>query len=152
VELGTSLGITTAYLAKTNTHNQVISFEGSSEIAQMAALNWEKLQINNIKLIRGNIDDTLFNYARTCESPIDVALLDAKHTDEATLRYLGWLLPKMDQDGVIILDDIRYSKAMFHAWQKITHLPEVTASMDLGRMGLVFFNEQLQQKTYLLRI
>jgi len=152
VELGTSLGITTAYLAKIDSRNQVISFEGSDAIADMAELNWKKLGLTNISMVRGNIDNTLYNYARTCDYPIDVAVLDANHTAQATLRYFSWLLPRMDTNGVMVLDDIRYSSDMYRAWQEITRHPQVTATMDLGQMGLVFFYPQVQQKTYFIRI
>jgi len=152
VELGTSLGISTAYLALVDSRNKIVTFEGSDEIADMAELNWKKLGINHIDLVRGNIDHTLYNYAHTCEHPIDMAILDANHTKEATLNYAEWLLPKMDEDGVMIVDDIRYSPQMYEAWQALTRHKRVTATMDLGRMGLVFFYPQVQQKTYFLRI
>jgi len=152
LELGTSLGITTAYLAKVDSRNQVVTFEGSDEIADMAELNWQKMQINTIQLVRGNIEKTLYNYVRTCETTIDMALLDANHTYEATKRYFEWLVPLMDTDGIMVVDDIRYSKEMYQAWTEITKHPKVTATMDLGRMGLVFFFPQIQQKTYFLRV
>lgn len=152
VELGTSLGITTAYLASVDSRSRVVSFEGSDQIANMAQLNWQKLHLCNIELIRGNIDDTLFKYARASNETIDVAILDANHTAEATLRYFNWLLGRMDKNGVMVVDDIRYSKDMYTAWQQIRKHPQVTATMDLGRMGLVLFYPQVQQTTYFLRI
>jgi len=152
VELGTSLGITTAYLASASPNNRVVSFEGSEEIAAMAALNWGKLNLENIQQIQGAIDDTLYIYARESEQPVDFVLMDANHTGEATLRYLEWLLPIMDQDGIIAVDDIRYSRDMYAAWKTITRHPQVTATMDLGRMGLVFLYPQVQQRTYHLRV
>jgi len=152
VELGTSLGLTTAYLALVDSRNKVVTFEGCDEIADVAQLNWNKLKVDQIHLIRGNINDTLCNYVRACKEPIDFALLDANHTYEATMRYFEYLLPHMDKDGVMVLDDIRYSPSMYQAWQALTHHAAVTATMDLGRMGLIFFYPNVQQKTYLIRV
>jgi len=155
VELGTSLGLTTAYLASVASNNRVVTFEGSEEIAAMAAMNWEKLGLNNIQQRMGNIDDTLYIYARELREKnekIDFALLDANHTEEATVAYFECILPLMDLDGVVVVDDIRLSPAMYRAWQTIVAKPEVTAAMDLGRMGLLFFYPKLEKRLYRLRI
>ncbi|MCQ2342148.1 MAG: class I SAM-dependent methyltransferase [Paludibacteraceae bacterium] len=152
VELGTSLGLTTAYLASVDSRNRVVSFEGSDEIAQMATLNWQHLQLHNISLQIGPIDDTLHNYAKRAHARIDFVLIDANHTGAATLRYFEWLLPLMDTNGIIAIDDIRYSQDMYRAWKRIVSHEGVTATMDLGQMGLVFFYPKVQQKLYKLRI
>jgi len=152
VELGTSLGITTAYLAMADGRNSVVSFEGCEQLAQMAALNWEKLKVSSIRTVIGNLDDTLYIYAREMRDPIDLVLMDANHTGAATLRYFECLWPHMDADGVLVLDDIRYSRDMYEAWQQIASHPAVSASMDLGKMGLVFFYDKLEHKKYRLRI
>jgi len=151
LELGTSLGLTTAYLALADKKNQVVTFEGSDEIAAMAQLNWNKLGVKNIEQVLGPIDDTLYKYTRA-NNKLDFVLMDANHTAEATLRYFQWMAPLMDSDGVLVVDDIRYSRDMYNAWKTITKHKQVTATMDLGQMGLVFFCPQLQQRTYLLRI
>jgi len=152
IELGTSLGLTTAYLASASRDNHVVSFEGSEEIAAMATLNWNKLALHNIEQKIGNIDDTLFIYAREEKPKVDFALLDANHTGQATLAYFECLLPLMDPDGVIVIDDIRLSPSMYDAWQRIMGTDRVTAAMDLGRMGIVFFCPNLQKRSYRLRI
>lgn len=152
VELGTSLGLTTAYLAAVDSRNTVVSFEGSDEIAAMAQMNWQKLQLNNIRLEVGSIDDTLYDYARNAREKLDFVLMDANHTGEATLRYFAALAPLMDENGIVVIDDIRYSRDMYAAWQQITHTAGVTATMDLGKMGLVFFYPAVQQRTYYIRL
>lgn len=152
VELGTSLGLTTAYLAAVDSRNTVTSFEGSDEIAAMAQLNWQKLQLKNVRLVVGPIDDTLYNYVRSAREKLDFVLMDANHTGEATLRYFAALAPLMNENGIIAVDDIRYSQDMYAAWQQITHTAGVTATMDLGKMGLVFFYPAVQQKTYYIRL
>ncbi|MCQ2340900.1 MAG: class I SAM-dependent methyltransferase [Paludibacteraceae bacterium] len=151
MELGTSLGVTTAYMATASDQNMVVTFEGSEQIAAVATKNWEKLGVENITLKLGNIDNTLYTYARELANPIDFVLMDANHTGEATLRYFEWLLPHMDENGVLVVDDIRLSMDMYKAWQQIVSHPKVTATMDLGRMGLVFFYPQLEKKLYRLR-
>lgn len=151
IELGTSLGLTTAYLASVDSRNNIVTFEGSNEIAQMAQLNWEKLGLTNIRLITGSLDDTLLTYTHA-RAKIHFALMDANHTGEATLRYFNLLQPLMDEDGILVIDDIRYSKDMYEAWQTICQHPQVTTTMDLGGMGLIFFYPPLMKKNYKIRL
>lgn len=156
VELGTSLGITTAYLASAHSLNQVLTFEGSGEILAMAKMNFEKLGLSNIKTIEGNIDltleNTLYNRARVVPNyKIDMAFMDANHTYEATMRYWNILKRYSHPQSIFIVDDIHYSRAMHKAWQEIKQQPEVTSTMDLYYVGIVFFDPQLIRRHYKLR-
>ena len=51
LELGTSLGITTAYLASAHQNTKVTTIEGSESIAKIAQENFNKLHLKNINLI-----------------------------------------------------------------------------------------------------
>ena len=59
IELGTSLGVTTAYLALANTNVMVNTMEGATEVADIALENFKGLALNNINLVKGNFDETL---------------------------------------------------------------------------------------------
>jgi len=150
VELGTCLGLTTAYLALPHSQSTVYTFEGSSELAKKALQNWQALHLKNIHLVQGDISHTLPNTLSKIPD-VDFAFLDANHTEEATLRYFEMLLPKVHEKTIFVLDDIRYSRGMFAAWKQITRHPSVTATMDLGTMGLVFFDKHYIQETYRIR-
>ncbi len=155
VELGTSLGLTTAYLASVNSANEVVTFEGSAEVGMMAELNWQKLGLQRIRLIRGNIDETLPKYiAQLSEQgeTIDFVLMDANHTGEATLRYWDMLRPLLNGDSMVVLDDIRYSRDMYMAWKQIGQDDRVTSTLDLGQMGVVLVYPPLIKRHYRLRM
>ncbi|MCQ2340262.1 MAG: class I SAM-dependent methyltransferase [Paludibacteraceae bacterium] len=155
VELGTCLGLTTAYLASVNSANEVITFEGSAEIGAMAEMNWQKLGLQHICLVKGNIDETLPKYIaqlREQGETIDFVLMDANHTGEATLRYWEWLRSVLNDDSVVVLDDIRYSQDMYAAWKQIGQDDCVTSTMDLGQMGVVLVYPPLIKRHYRLRV
>ena len=59
LELGTSLGVTTAYLASADSRNKVVTLEGSERVLQVAQGVWSALRLENIEWRQGNIDDTL---------------------------------------------------------------------------------------------
>ncbi len=151
VELGTSLGITTAYLAKPHAEAQIVTFEGSGALLGIAKQNWAKLGIHNITAVEGNIDETLPREAVRWQT-VDVAFLDANHRKEATLRYFDILAAHAGEDSLFVVDDIRHSREMWEAWQAICEREDVTARFDLGSMGLVFFNRHLPKQTFKIRM
>lgn len=149
LELGTSLGVTTAYLAAADSRNRVMTMEGSDAVLKLAQCTWQTLKLENIEWVEGNIEDTLFTRAR---KRIDVAYVDANHTYEATMRYVEYLLPKLPEKGVIVLDDIHYSAEMERAWETLKADERVTTSMDLYHMGLLFVDPHYLKRHYIIRL
>ena len=151
VELGTSLGITTAYLAMPDSKAQVLTFEGCRNLAALAREQWRKLSIGNIRVVEGSIDETLpHEMQKTGE--VDLAFIDANHTYEATMRYFSLLSAHAKESSIFVVDDIRHSRQMYKAWKAICGSERVTARMDLGTMGLLFFDRHYPKQTFTLRI
>ena len=164
LELGTSLGITTAYLALPDSRNSVLTMEGSGEVLRVAKGVWKALRIENIDWREGNIDDTLpcaddtlFKCARVKQDESsyekwDLVFVDANHIYEATKRYVDFLLPLMTEKGIIAVDDIHYSQEMEQAWKALQQDPRVTTSMDLYHLGLLFVDPHYLKRHYKIRI
>jgi len=149
LELGTSLGVTTAYLAAPSGKNNVRTLEGSEELLRIAQGVWKTLKLENMSWQIGNIDDTL---SKCAHEKIDVAYVDANHTYEATSRYVHYLLPRLTEKGIIVIDDIHYSKEMECAWKELKADPRVTTSMDLYHIGLLFVDPHYLKRHYIIRI
>ena len=141
VELGTSLGINTAYLATAYPGIKVVTFEGCANTAAIAKINFSALGLNNIEVIEGNLDETLQQYPF---SKVDLAYLDANHRLEPTLRYVEMLLPYLSDSGVIILDDIHWSKEMHQAWNILKQDTRFTVKLDLFEAGLLIADKNWQ--------
>lgn len=167
IELGTSLGITTAYLASADSRNYVRTYEGSGEVLKVAQGVWRALKLENITWVEGNIDETLFrtdhsllSNAPACmditpaDTPahIDIAYIDANHTYEATKRYADFLLNRLPEKGVIAIDDIHYSEDMERAWIELKADPRVTTTMDLFHLGLIFVDPHYLKRHYKIRL
>ncbi|MDQ4140671.1 MAG: class I SAM-dependent methyltransferase, partial [Bacteroidota bacterium] len=105
LELGTSLGLTTAYLAAAKKKARVFTLEGSPELAQQAQLLFKQLQLRNIEVITGNFDETLPALLATLNT-IDFALFDGNHRYEPTLRYFEWCREKATESSIFVFDDI----------------------------------------------
>ncbi|MVN21157.1 O-methyltransferase [Mucilaginibacter arboris] len=140
IELGTCLGITSLYLHQANPSAQLTTIEGCQEIAAVAAKNFEILDAKNISLLVGNFDSVLPEVLEKVQQTAFV-FIDGNHTEEATLRYFDWILPKAYDKTVIVFDDIYWSEGMKAAWKKIKQHPQVTVTVDLFWIGLVFFKK-----------
>lgn len=147
LELGTSLGVITAYMASAGKDSQVITLEGASEVAALAAGNFNKLELSNIALVQGNFDDTLGPVLQKNGS-FDLVFVNGKHHYETTLSYFRQLLPCLHENSILIFDDIHRSREMEQVWKEITAHEAVTLSIDLFFIGLVFFRKEQKVKQH----
>ena len=145
MELGTSLGITTAYLASANTNAKVTTFEGSATIAQIARQNHGSLGLANISLLEGNFDDQLPKWLAH-NKKVDFAFIDGNHAYKPTIAYFEALLDVVEDHTILVFDDIHWSKEMEGAWAQISAHSRVTLSIDLFFIGIVFFRKEFAQK------
>lgn len=150
LELGTSLGITTAYLASNSSNCRCTSLEGCPQTANIARENFRKLQLKNIVVVEGNIDQTLLPVLEGLDKP-DFIFIDANHTSEALLKYFEICLKYVSKNSVMVFDDIHWSDDMESAWNTIKKHEKVKSTIDLFRMGIVFFNTDLNKKDYKIR-
>ena len=149
LELGTSLGITTAYMAAMDSRNKVVTYEGCSGVAAIAEENWKSLGIRNIECRVGEITADMLE--RDLDK-VDVAFIDANHTYTSTLAYFNVLAKKVHAKSVIVVDDIHYNPEMERAWKEICADERVTSTMDLYQMGLVFFDQHYWKRHYGIRV
>lgn len=151
IELGTSLGVTTSYLAAVNKEAKVYTFEGSPNIANIARRNFDKQDLNNIRIVEGNFDNTLAKILPNIKV-VDLAFVDGNHRKDPTINYFNQLLEKASDDSIFIFDDIHWSAEMEEAWSYIQQHPSVTLTIDLFFVGLVFFRkEQKFQQHFTIR-
>lgn len=146
MELGTSLGITSLYLSISD-HVQLTTFEGSHVLAQIALTHFEGFERKNVNLIEGNIDTTLEAFLQK-PVKIDLVLMDANHTFEATVRYFNLLTKRLRDRAIVIVDDIYHSADMERAWQHIKEHELVYGTVDFFRCGLAFFDPALNRQHY----
>ncbi len=147
VELGTSFGVTTSYMAFANNTDRVYTLEGAAEIAAIAKNNFKKLSIDNIELLQGNFTETFPALISTLQK-VDLAFIDGHHLKQPTLEYFDRLLKRSIPSTVFIFDDIHWSKEMEEAWAEIKENPDVTLTIDLFFIGLVFINPDFKVKQH----
>jgi predicted O-methyltransferase YrrM len=145
VELGTSFGITTAYLASANPISKVYTCEGSDAIASIAKQNFEMLHLKNVALATGDFNDTLSPLLSKIQS-VNFAFVDGNHRKVPTEHYFNQLLSHTVPASILVFDDIHWNAEMEEAWKTIRQHPQVILTIDLFFIGIAFFNPDINHK------
>jgi predicted O-methyltransferase YrrM len=145
LELGTSLGLSTAYMASPPSVVHITTLEGAAFVAARAKQNLESLSISKVEIITGNFDITLEQTLKKNPKP-DLVFFDGNHRKEPTLRYFRQCLSTADENSIFVFDDIHWSTEMEEAWLEICQSEVVTCSIDLFFVGIVFFRKDFREK------
>ena len=147
IELGTSFGTSTAYLASADAGATVNTCEGAAAIAGIAKQTFIQLQLNNIQFTEGDFAKT-FQPLLERSAATDLAFIDGNHRKEPTLDYFRQLLTHIHPSSIMIFDDIHWSIEMEEAWEQIKADPAVTLTIDLFFIGLVFVSPDFKVKQH----
>lgn len=145
LELGTSIGIATHAMALSGAH--ITTIEGSPEVQKFAQSQFEKFSLDKVKSVCSKFDEFLINQLGTT---YDLIYIDGHHDGMATIDYFNACLKLSHKDTIFILDDIYWSRDMTDAWSQLCQHVNVTASIDLYDVGLLFLRkEQLKERFYI---
>ncbi len=150
IELGTCLGTTSVYLQKAAPNAKVYTLEGCPQTAGVAKQTFQKAGTPDINLTVGNFDDTFLDVINSLDK-LDFVFVDGNHRKDATLKYFDWCLPKVHEDTLLVFDDIYWSEGMKEAWSEIKAHPQVTVTVDLFWIGLVYFRKGQVKEDFLIR-
>ncbi|QCR22734.1 O-methyltransferase [Pontibacter sp. SGAir0037] len=148
-DLGTSLGITSSYLAEAAKNSCFYTFEGCPAVARVARENFKNLGLKHVQLVEGNLDDTLEQQLQQVEQ-LDFVFFDGNHRYEPTMRYFNACLTKAHECSVFVVDDLYWSAEMKKAWNDIKKHPQVLQTVDLFFIGLVFFRTSQPKEHFTL--
>ena len=149
IEIGTSLGIGTLYMAISQ-KAQVHTIEGDKSLYKIAKATFTDLKLNNITTYNGLFNKVLPDILKKINQP-DLVYFDGNHTREATLFYFNICLKKIHNETIFIFDDIHWSKSMEQAWEEIKAHPKVKVSIDLFQMGIIFFRKELTKQHFIIK-
>lgn len=146
LELGTSLGLTSAYLAR---HTQTLTtVEGNPHILALARSHWAKLGIANVRSFSGEFDATWEAFG---DREYDLIFIDGNHRGEALIHYVEKSLPLLHPDGAMVCDDIHWSPDMEEAWRHLCNMSEWTVQVDAFEWGLLTRNQALKREHIRIR-
>jgi len=151
IELGTCLGISSAYQASAmliNKKGKLITMEGSPELVKISQKNLDSLGISNVEIIEGRFQDNLLEVLEK-NKPIDYVFIDGHHDEKATIEYYNTFLPYLSDEAVLVFDDISWSKGMTNAWNTIIRDRQIKIAINFKVIGICIINKgTFPQKIY----
>ena len=144
LELGTSLGLTSLYLAHSKNKIIIETVEACSNTAEIAIDSFRETNSNNINLHLENFDT--FLASAKLKTNTGLVYIDGNHSYGASIKYFNILCEKLSDNSILIFDDIRHSKEMLRAWNKICNSSKSYLCIDLFRLGIVFLNPKTPSK------
>jgi predicted O-methyltransferase YrrM len=145
IELGTSIGLNSLYLASQNPSGTVYTLEGSTALSEFASQLATKERVGNIEFLTGDFNK-LLPAAMELVNGKTLVYIDGDHSYDATYRYFNMLLPLAKDQNVFVFDDIYWSEEMTRAWREISAHPAVRLSIDTFYSGYLFFQKDLKEK------
>ena len=149
-ELGTSLGISSAYMATGNEQTNIITVEGDSILAGIARENLQLAKLKNIQVWNNNFDDSISELQQNILSGF-LLFIDGNHTYDAALKYFKSFSRFTNSNTIFIFDDIHWDNNMERCWNEIWQHPKTTLTIDLYRLGIVFFNKGFAKQHFTIR-
>lgn len=143
IELGTNLGISSAYLAvglKLNGAGRLFTIEGSPSLTECAKRNLTLLGLDDVQIVNSSFETGLPDTLKEAGS-VDFAFVDGHHDERATLDYAGMIIEASSEGAILVFDDIRWSSGMARAWERIAADKSVTAVYDCYDIGAVVVRE-----------
>jgi predicted O-methyltransferase YrrM len=150
IEFGTSLGISTLYMACSCTDTKVYTIEGCHATVEIAKKNFTEAGLNNIEIFEGSFDEVLSGLKNAGIKP-GLVFIDGNHRKEPVIKYFNQMAELSDNKTVIIIDDINYSNEMREAWKAIQLHEKISVTIDIFRMGIVFFRPGINHNNYIIR-
>jgi predicted O-methyltransferase YrrM len=150
LEIGTSLGITSAYLALAMPDASIVTIEGCPELSRKAKEHFGRLGMNNIELIEGRFGEKL-PVALNRLGKVDLVYIDGNHHKDAMLDYYDQCIHHSCNETIMIFDDIRSSPGMEEGWDILRQKEEVRVSLDLFSTGWLIFRKESSKQHFRLR-
>jgi predicted O-methyltransferase YrrM len=158
LELGTNLGYGTLYLAlaaaggapQADALPKLVSVEGHAPFARFATRLLATWAPQPVEVRAADFDTYLSTALPTSmgTDSLDLVLIDGNHTYQATLRYFQHLKPYMRPGGMMIFDDIHWSRGMQAAWQVIAADPACSVALDCYLLGAVWLGRPQAQEYF----
>ena len=147
IQLGPAMGISTLYLTSYAADLKCIAIEHVPGFARIASEVLARAARNPVDL-RVGASRELFPKALVDMEKVDFVLFNTLYEQQNTCCLFEEALKYVHSDTVFVFEGIRQSRQMRNCWKEICSHPEVTVTMDLYSMGLVFFNPKLHKRNY----
>lgn len=142
LELGSAVGISAAYLAagfELAGAGRLISIESSPELSEIAREGLRDLGLTRAEVVTGRLEDELDDASAEL-GPMALVFCDASKSAEQLHGTIDQLVPNICRGGLLVIDDIHWSRELASAWRELRSDGRFDLSCDLGRIGVLRTN------------
>lgn len=150
LELGTSFGISTSYIAASNPKSTILSIDASDIVSQFSQSHFQKNGYSNVHFRKGFFDEEI-EKLNTPTNGWDIVFIDGNHTYNATIKYFNFFKNKLSEKGILVFDDIYWSEEMKKAWKEISSHSETSLCIDMFVMGIVWISKDFKKENFRIR-
>lgn len=148
LELGTNLGVSALSMSLGCPEAELVTVEGDPNLASYS----KKIK----DLTRGDLTIVTSSFEQFLQSKVstfnpDLIYIDGNHRFQPTLDYFEIFAHQAQPSTVLIFDDIHWSAEMEKAWKEIRNDKRVSVTIDLFKVGLVFFRPSLEKQDFIVR-
>lgn len=147
LQLGPSMGLSTLYLTSYASDLECIALESVPEYATIAQWVFNKAARNPVDLRTGSYKELLPRALEDMKR-VDFVFFNTLYEQQDNLWLFNECIPYVHSDTVFVFEGIKANRRMREFWQEVTTHPEVTVTIDLYSMGIIFFNKRLHKRNY----
>lgn len=149
--IGSSMGLIPLYLTGYASHLHCISLESETEMAAIAQENSRKKSTDSIQIYKGDYTYSLPQALRQFER-IDCIYFSQELTEKTMEMIYHQCLPFIHYETCLIISGIHASSEKRNFWKQLCNDPKITVSVDLYKLGLIFFRPKLYKRMYKSRM
>lgn len=149
LQLGPSMGLSTLYLTSYATGLKCIALENIPEFASIAQIAFDKAARNPVDLRTGSYKELLPQALKDIKQ-LDFVFFNTLYEQQNNIWLFNECVKQVHNETIFVFEGIKASRKMREFWKEVCSYPEVTVTVDLYSMGIVFFNKKLHKRDYIV--
>jgi len=152
IELGANNGIESNYLLSNSIiqESPILSYNFQSNSNKL-----DKIKVHTnaefANYYQSNLFDNYYNTELNNQTYFDLCLIHGQTDADDFWNFYDSYKSRLHTHSMVIFTNIRHTNDHYINWQQITNLPEVTACVELFKMGIVFFRTEQKKQKFILR-
>lgn len=149
LEIGTFFGIDTLYLSEARHMAKCVSITENNEMAGFTKKLLDNTRRENIQIIDCSHKDAIKNTFKNFKA--DFVLFNVYGDLNKKIDDFKCCLSVKHSGTVFVIKHIHCNSQMESFWNIVKDDVEVSASIDMFNMGILFFRKDLEKKNYIIR-
>ncbi|MDL2256027.1 class I SAM-dependent methyltransferase [Parabacteroides sp. OttesenSCG-928-K15] len=148
LQIGSSMGLSTLYLTSCMPDISCVSLEPVEAFAAISQWTCREASAK-VEQLTGHNEEQLAKALKRAE-PYDFVFFNGRNEQYDTLHLFNRCMPHIAPEGICVIEGIHKGKKRLDAWKSICEKPEVTVTLDLYSVGIVFLHPKLHKRNYKL--